>query len=191
MRRRANALVAGLLIFVLSVQNAIAAKEVDRALLDTAGDNPPFDALIDTYIHYGGGNCTKFVDLFAPKSSMMAPLTAGPTGIMDITSPAAVCKWITQGTGRDSKYDPTKNTLSTEGYTLIPLSASLYRMGFTWTFHCSEFGTAKSTKVFTSLWVELTAVGAMLSQWELEGSSLVAIDTPVENPDGQGMCPHY
>ena len=169
---------------VLAVVFLLMAADNARGVI---ADNPPFDSLVDTYIHYGGGNCTKFAAIFSPGTSMLTPIAAGPTGINDVTDPVAVCKWITQP-GRDSTYNPSANTLIPP-YSLIPLSASLYRMGFSWDFHCD----GKKQRVFTTAWVAMNPgrPGAVFSQWELDSSSLVAIDTPQGNPDGQGMCPHY
>ena len=145
----------------------------------------PLDSLLDTYIHYGHGNCTKYVDMFTPSSTVVTPVSAGSTGTTDMGDPAALCKWITEP-GRDSTYNYTANQLILP-YTQIEMSASYIRLGFSWYFHCN----GGKQRVFTNMWVAQLPGADKLMQWEMDGSSLVSIDTPQANPSGHGMCPHY
>ena len=193
---RGSALVAALLIF-FSFKSAIAA----RARVNVIGGDPgpPFDKIVNTYIHYGGNgskgekaDCLKFMLLFAYRtgynttnSTMLTPVSAGPTGITDTMDPVQVCLWITAASPiSGSTFTPWKNKVLGD-YTLISMSASFYRLGFAWEFWCN----GKGNRVYTNLWLEYTGTGMVLQQWELTpgtgaGSYLAAIDTGF-------MCPHY
>ena len=110
--------------------------------------------IVAQYINYGAGatggqpNCNAWASIFAPNATMLSPLGAGPTGLVDVTDPKAVCRYMSSCF---SKVYGSADRIISEEY-----SASIQRHTVSWTLTglTQKTGKLVSIPASTTLWIE-------------------------------------